>query len=91
MGMDVQAVVVAGVPAVALVVALTEVVKQVSGPDLEPRWYPLIAMGWALALAGLGGAFQETAWFQSLVGGLVVGLAAIGMFSGVRAALGGSR
>jgi hypothetical protein len=71
----------AGVP---IIVALTEVVK-VTWPRLGARWYPLVALGWGLAL-NLGVGWRSgTDPVVAIVSGLVAALAAAGLYSGGKA------
>jgi hypothetical protein len=72
-----------GLAGVPIVVALTEAVKVVV-PGLAPRWYPLVALGWALLLNVGVGAHRGGDPVVGAVGGLIVALAAIGLYSGGR-------
>ena len=61
---------------IALIVGLVEVSKRLG---LSKRWLPVVALVLAVALqATLNGGFDGTI----LVDGLVVGLTAVGLFSG---------
>ncbi len=86
-----DAVVVSGVAAAPVVTALVEAIGR-AVPALSRRWYPLIAIAlgvaWSSAVAFAQGEF---AWSAPLVG-VVVGLAASGLYSGaVKPALGSMR
>lgn len=72
----------AGVPAV---VGLTELVKK-SFPTLPARFYPLVALGWALALNAAVAVHRGTDPLLALVVGLIAGLTASGLYSAQRAA-----
>ncbi|HLH26398.1 MAG TPA: hypothetical protein VK066_28085 [Chloroflexota bacterium] len=83
---------VAGVAGVPLIVGLVEVAK---GVGLDARWAPAVALGLGLALSlgyraalgGVGGA----EWAQATLGGLALGLAASGLYSGTRAVANAAR
>ena len=74
-----------GVLAVPLIVGIVEVAKQAG---LNVTWSaPLaLALGLALRLGYLlaAGSSEPTAWFDALVQGLALGLAASGLYSGVK-------
>ncbi len=76
-----DAVVVFGVAAAPVVTALVAAIGQ-AVPALSRRWYPLIAIvlgvAWSSAVALAQGEFD---WSAPLVG-VVVGLAASGLYSG---------
>lgn len=73
-----------GLAGVPLIVALTQATKLVV-PALAPRWYPLVALAWALVLnAGLG-AYLGGDPVLGAVTALVAALAASGLYSGGRA------
>ncbi len=77
---------IAGVAGVPLIVGLVEVAK---GIGLDARWAPAVALGLGLALS-LGyrvalGVPAGAEWAQAALGGLALGLAASGLYSGTRA------
>ncbi len=78
-----------GVPAVGLVIVLVELAKHYG---LDARWAPLGAIGCGLVLAVLAKlatmwpAFD--AWLQVGMIGLITGLIAAGLYSGVKATRG---
>ncbi len=85
----VQAVI--GLAGAPLVAALTELVKR-SWPELEARWWPLVAVLWGLAL-NIGWAAVElyarmteqspvVVYAVALILGLMAGLSASGLYSG---------
>lgn len=75
-----------GVSAVALVMALVQMLK---GAGLSARWAPLASIGLGLLLSGGNALAQILPWFgqawQVAIMGLVVGLAASGVYSGTKA------
>lgn len=75
-----------GVSAVALVVALVQLLKALG---LDGRWAPLAAIGLGLLFSGGNALAQLLPWFaqawQVAIMGLVVGLAASGIYSGSKA------
>lgn len=77
-----------GLGGAAVVVALVEAAK-LAWPGLAPRWYPLLALAcgvlWNVALAALLG----TELSRAAALGVVVGLAASGLYSGGKALAGG--
>ncbi len=79
-----------GMAGVPLIVALIEGVKRVA-PELSPRWYPVIAVavGMTLNLSGIyvvAGAGPVAAG-NAMLAGLAAGLAAVGLYSGTKAAV----
>ncbi len=73
----------AGLAGVPLIVALVEAVKR-TFPELEARWWPVLALAWGVALnLGLAAALGRD-WRTALVLGVVAGLAAAGLYSGTR-------
>jgi hypothetical protein len=76
-----------GLAGVPLIVALVEATKLVV-PELRPRWFPLVALTWALCLnAGVGGYLGGDPILGALTG-LVAALAAVGLYSGGKALAG---
>jgi hypothetical protein len=72
-----------GLAGVPVIVALTEAVKAVV-PGLAPRWFPLVALAWALALnAGLG-VYLGADPVVGVATAVVAALAAVGLYSGGR-------
>jgi len=68
---------------IPVLVGLNEVWKVMG---LTNRWVPLASI---VAAIGISFAIPDTtSTFQIIVGGLVVGLSAVGLFSGVRATTG---
>jgi len=65
---------------IALIIGLTEVVKRLG---LNTKWCPLLAVALGIGLNFLvkfiGGAGSEL-----LIGGIVAGLTAVGLYSGVK-------
>ncbi len=83
---DPTATTIAGVAVVPLIVALTEVAKALGLPT---RWAAPLAIALGL-LASLGysaasGSPAGRAWLEATIGGLALGLAAAGAYSGARA------
>jgi hypothetical protein len=70
---------------VAIVIALTEVIKRVI-PNMDQRWLPLFAIAFGLAWT-FGLRFGGDLFITAAMG-IAVGLASIGLFSGVRAVSG---
>jgi len=79
-----------GMAGVPLIVALTEMIKRVF-PEVSPRWYPVIAVmiGMTLNLLGtyVGGGAGPVAAVNAMLAGLAAGLAAVGLYSGTKAAV----
>ncbi len=77
----------AGVAAVPLIVALTQLAKQLG---LSPRWAALLAVCLGL-VASVGyqavgsGGVEARAWADAVVAGLALGLSAAGLYSAARA------
>ena len=73
------------VPVLILIMALVEVIKSVFGLE-ESRYVPLVAIGLGVLFAGgiqLSAIFPVFGeWYVAIVAGAVVGLAAIGLYSG---------
>jgi len=78
--MDINTVV-AGVPIVALTIALAQIVKGY----VAHKWIPLISLGLGIGLVALA---MKGFSIEVLMLGLVVGLTASGTFSGVKAIAG---
>jgi len=79
-----------GVPLVALIVALVELLKQTLG--LESRYAPVTAVGMGIVFA-VGIQVSQLypgfgTWFEIVVLGAVAGLLACGIYSGTKATLG---
>jgi len=76
---------VGAVPVLLLIMALVQVIKIVFGLE-ESRYVPLIAIGLGVLFAGgiqlaeMFPGFGE--WYTMVVAGIVVGLAASGLYSG---------
>jgi hypothetical protein len=83
---------IAGVAVVPLIVGLVEVLK---GLGLSNRWAPALAVALGLGLSlGYQAALGIPAgaeWAQAVLSGLVLGLAATGLYSGARAMVHASR
>jgi len=77
-----------GVPAAGLIVALVEVVKHTV--HLDTRWAPLLALGLGVVLAVLLRLEDPTVgtWLQTVLMGLMAGLSAAGFYSGGKAVAG---
>lgn len=71
-----------GVLAVPVIVAIVELAKQ---QGLPARWAMPLAVGLGLAMAALVFYFGASPLYQHLVRGLLAGLAAAGLYSGVKA------
>ena len=70
-----------GLGGVALIVALVEAVKRIM-PDLEPRWYPAVAVFWGMVI-NVGFALSQIGDLKlAIVYGLLAGLVACGLYSG---------
>lgn len=76
---------VAGVAAVPLIVGLVQLLK---GLGLNARWAGLAAIGLGLVASFGYFFFQDRAEFKAVVVGLAVGLAAAGLWSTTKNALG---
>lgn len=76
-----------GLAGVPLIVALTEAIKVVV-PGLASRWYPVVALGWALLFNVGVGAYLGGDPVLGAIAGLVAALAASGLYSGGRAVAG---
>ena len=70
---------------VAMTIGLTEAVKRILHV-LDERWYPALALGWGILLTV--GATYGGDLILTMMLGMAVGLAAMGLFSGARATLG---
>lgn len=75
-----------GVALAPIVIALTSLVKS-SFPSVEGRWSALVALGLGVVLSYVVGGvlFLDS----EILGGIVVGLMASGMYSGGRATFAG--
>jgi hypothetical protein len=79
---------VTGLIGIPIIVALVELVKRTSPPDTPVRIYPLVSLVFGLAL-NMGVAwYQHTDIGLAAIVGLVVGLAASGLYSGGRTVTG---
>ena len=79
-----------GIPLVALIVALVELVKQTMGMD--SKYAPLMAVSLGIVFA-VGIQVSQLyprfgTWLEIVVAGLVAGLLACGIYSGTKATLG---
>lgn len=74
--------VIAGVPASIIVVAIVEAIKRLAKIEGDAAIAVAIAVGFIVALAGhlasISPRFSE--WWQVVVGGLLLGLSACGLF-----------
>jgi len=82
---------VAGVPVIAIIVALVELVKQTLGMDSQ--YAPALSVGLGMVIM-LGVNLSQMfpvfgTWFEVAVLGVVAGLLACGIYSGVKATAGG--
>ncbi len=75
-----------GLAGVPFVVALTEAVKVVV-PELPSRFYPLVALAWALGVNLLAAHVFSLPYVEAAVEGVAAGLAASGLYSATRTAL----
>lgn len=75
-----------GLGGVPFVVALTEGVKVVF-PGLSPRFFPLVAVAWALLINLAAALVLGHHPVEGVLEGLAAGLAAAGLYSAARAAL----
>ena len=77
--------VVFGIPAAAIIIALIELAKSYG---MNARWAPLVAIvlgiGLSVGVYYSGINPQVATWFKLLLGGVLVGLSAVGGFSGGR-------
>jgi len=75
-----------GVPGAAIIVALVELAKRYG---LNTRWAVLLAVGLGIALAVVVHLAQVqpqvAVWAQVVLGGLLLGLSASGLYSGGKA------
>lgn len=90
-GISMEELMIGGVPLVALIVALVELAKQTMG--LDSQYAPVVAVVLGIALA-VGIQVSQIfplfgTWFQVIVLGMVAGLLACGIYSGVKATRGG--
>lgn len=70
----------------AITVGLVEIVKKLMG---ENRYVPLVALAVGVALAFLGQTYTEAvSWQDSVLYGLVMGLSAMGLYSGGKSLMG---
>lgn len=77
-----------GMSSAPVTIALTEVVKKVF-PDLDQRWVPVIALCMSVAVNEAGTYLTGNREFgKAAFIGIIAGLSAIGLFSGVRATSG---
>ena len=81
---------VGGVPVVAIIVAVVELVKQTLG--MESRYAPILAVGLGMVIS-VGAQVSRLfpmfgTWFEVVVLGMVAGLLACGIYSGTKATLG---
>lgn len=74
-----------GVPAAGLIVALVELVKRTTGMD--SRYAPIVsvAIGVVLSVAAKLDNPSAGTWFQMILLGLLAGLSASGLYSGGKA------
>lgn len=77
--------VVFGIPGAAIIVALIELAKRYG---MDTKWAPLLAvvLGVALAVIVQLSALnpQVAIWAQLILGGILTGLASVGVYSGVK-------
>ena len=81
---------VGGIPVVALIVGLVELLKQTLG--LDSQYAPALAVGMGIVFA-VGIQISQLypgfgTWFEIVVLGVVAGLLACGIYSGTKATLG---
>ena len=70
-----------GVSAIAIIIALVEIAKRLG---MRPRYAPLLSLALGI-LASFGyNYYAETTWYTALITGLVLGLSAIGAYSGIK-------
>lgn len=72
-----------GIPALALVIGLTELAKRSGIPS---RWCPLVSIFMGVSLMFVANA--NPYWGVSVVEGLVLGLTASGLYSGTKSVVG---
>jgi len=77
----------AGIAGAGVVVALVELVKRLA-PGLEDRWYPLVALAAGIAVNLAVRPWSGVTIWAAVVTGIVVGLAASGLYSGGKAVVG---
>ena len=83
--MDVTAILVYGVPAVAIVVGLVQVAKAIGFPS---KYGGVLAIGLGVGLMLLYTYYADAPWAQAVVFGIVIGLAAAGVYSTTKNAAG---
>lgn len=80
---------IAGLPASGVIVALVEGAKRLGMPA---RWAPLVAVCLGLVCGVLAHAAAVTPrvhpWYEAAGGGIVIGLSAAGLYSGAKALTG---
>ena len=69
---------------IALIIGVTEIVKRIG---LEPKWCPLVAIVLGVGLNFIGKVVGAEAG-ELVIGGLVAGLTAVGLYSGAKNTLG---
>ena len=70
-----------GIPAVLLVIGLTEVIKRIG---LNSKYAPLVSIGWGIFLLILAPAI---AFKEAIVKGIFLGLVASGLWSSFKATI----
>jgi hypothetical protein len=80
--------VVTGFAGIPIIVALVEMVKRVVPKDTPVGVYPIVSLIFGLALNVGVGAYRHSDMGLAVIGGLIVGLAASGLYSGGRTVTG---
>ena len=72
-----------GIPAVGLVIGLTELIKKLG---LNPKYAPLIALAWGIIISFTANSIFGAIGITGIIlRGLVLGLTASGLWSGTKA------
>ncbi len=84
--MPIESLILYGVPAVLIIVALVQVAK---GYGMDAKWAPLLAVGLGVLLAVCAQLATQSAafdaWYRVVLGGLLAGLVACGAYSAQKA------
>ncbi|MDO9534371.1 MAG: hypothetical protein Q7J85_03340 [Bacillota bacterium] len=70
-----------GVSAIAIILGIVQMARTLG---LKEKYAPLLTVALGL-LASIGYQFySQQAWYEAVIGGLVIGLSAIGLYTGTR-------
>lgn len=75
-------------PLIALGAPLVLGLVQSVRPVIDERWLPLVSLGCGMATAALFALSGYVTWPESPLTGIMIGLAASGLYSGSRTTLG---